>query len=155
MKATEKIGAEGAGANKELKELKGLKGGAEGSGAEGAGANKELKELKELKGGAEGSGAEGAEAESPEQRQKLTKLKRARLKLTRQGLRLRLRQKLTKQRARSLRQKLKKLPKLPKLKKLSKLPKGRRRHTSGGAMMRSGSLCKRTQRKRRPWRPAT
>ena len=72
MKATEKIGAEGAGANKELKEfkelkeLKGLKGGAEGSGAEGAGANKELKELKELKGGAEGSGAEGAEAESPE-----------------------------------------------------------------------------------------
>ena len=69
MKATEKIGAEGAGANKELKEfkelkeLKGLKGGAEGSGAEGAGANKELKELK---GGAEGSGAEGAEAESPE-----------------------------------------------------------------------------------------
>ena len=72
MKATEKIGAEGAGANKELKEfkelkeLKGLKGGAEGSGAEGAGANKELKELKGLKGGAEGSGAEGAEAESPE-----------------------------------------------------------------------------------------
>ena len=72
MKATEKIGAEGAGANKELKEfkelkelkeLKGLKGGAEGSGAEGAGANKELKELK---GGAEGSGAEGAGAESPE-----------------------------------------------------------------------------------------
>ena len=64
MKATEKIGAEGAGANKELKEfkelkeLKGLKGGAEGSGAEGAGANKELKELK--------GGAEGAEAESPE-----------------------------------------------------------------------------------------
>ena len=48
MKATEKIGAEGAGANKELKEFK------------------ELKELKELKGGAEGSGAEGAEAESPE-----------------------------------------------------------------------------------------
>ena len=45
MKATEKIGAEGAGANKELKEFK---------------------ELKELKGGAEGSGAEGAEAESPE-----------------------------------------------------------------------------------------
>ena len=35
-------------------------------GAEGAGANKELKEFKELKGGAEGSGAEGAEAESPE-----------------------------------------------------------------------------------------
>lgn len=37
MKATEKIGAEGAGANKELKEfkeLKGLKGGAEGSGAQ-------------------------------------------------------------------------------------------------------------------------
>ena len=48
MKATEKIGAEGAGANKELKEFK------------------ELKELKGLKGGAEGSGAEGAEAESPE-----------------------------------------------------------------------------------------
>ena len=45
MKATEKIGAESAGANKELKEFK---------------------ELKELKGGAEGSGAEGAEAESPE-----------------------------------------------------------------------------------------
>ena len=37
MKATEKIGAEGAGANKELKEFK---------------------ELKELKGGAEGSGRE-------------------------------------------------------------------------------------------------
>ena len=48
MKATEKIGAEGAGANKELKEFK------------------ELKELKGLKGGAEGSGAEGAGAESPE-----------------------------------------------------------------------------------------
>ena len=34
MKATEKIGAEGAGANKELKEFKELKGGAEGSGAQ-------------------------------------------------------------------------------------------------------------------------
>ena len=54
MKATEKIGAEGAGANKELKEFKELK------------ELKGLKELKELKGGAEGSGAEGAEAESPE-----------------------------------------------------------------------------------------
>ena len=48
MKATEKIGAEGAGANKELKEFK------------------ELKELKELKGGAEGSGAQAGRQPSPD-----------------------------------------------------------------------------------------
>ena len=45
MKATEKIGAEGAGANKELKEFK---------------------ELKELKGGAEGSGAQAGRQPSPD-----------------------------------------------------------------------------------------